>query len=99
MVTHSTIFFETYCLNSILKEKKVVGLTTLTTGLMFENMTLNEFLEKNGMTEAEFARQVEVNRSTIHRILRGELSPGLKLAHKIQRTTRNKVKMEGFAAQ
>jgi len=54
-------------------------------------MTLDQWLEKKGISPAEFAREVDVARSTITRLVRFERWPRLGLAQRISKATGGKV--------
>lgn len=59
-------------------------------------MTLHEFLEKNEMTEAEFAAKIGKNQTTVGRYKRLEHFPSVKMILKIERVTDGKVKYKDW---
>ena len=57
-------------------------------------MQLREYLFRNFMTLAEFARQIDYDERYMGRINRGEVKPGLPLARKIEKVTHGVVTIE-----
>lgn len=62
---------------------------------MMPYMTLDEYLTKNDITEAQFAALVGVNQSTIHR-LRKRAVPSRDLMVRIYEATRHCVRADDF---
>lgn len=54
-------------------------------------MQLGEWLRSEGISQAELARRIDVNESTISRLLKGTRRPSTTLIEDIRRATRNKV--------
>ncbi len=54
-------------------------------------MTLDQWLEKKGLSAAEFAREMHVDRTTITRLVNFERWPRLDLAKRISEATNGKV--------
>lgn len=61
-------------------------------------MRLSDFLHNQNISDAEFARAVGVDRSTITRLKKSAQSPGLALIRAIDAATKGKVKAEDFYA-
>lgn len=59
-------------------------------------MTLQEFLEKNEMTEAEFAQLIGKNQTTVGRYKRLEHLPNVEMILKIEEVTNGKVKFKDW---
>lgn len=59
-----------------------------------ELFSLREYLFKKKIKLDDFAKKVGVNRSTLHRIMKGESDPSLSIAIKIVKATQNKVSYE-----
>jgi len=55
-------------------------------------MTLNEYLDQNGILRKDFAEACGISRQALHKLLRGEYAPKLKTAFAIQRVTCGKFK-------
>jgi transcriptional regulator with XRE-family HTH domain len=58
---------------------------------------LAHYLTSNELTQTAFARRVEVDQSRISKLCRGEIRPGLDLAHRIERETEGAVPMTAWA--
>ena len=55
------------------------------------DMHLHEYLYKNKIKHEDFARQIGVSRSTLHRIMTGEMDPRLSIVKKIEKATNGEV--------
>jgi hypothetical protein len=62
-------------------------------------MTLDQWLEKKGICPAEFAREVDTDRSTISRLVRFISWPRLDLAKRISKATGGKVSWDEHMAK
>ena len=62
-------------------------------------MKLKDYIEMEDMTVAQFSRRVKVTPRSISRILNLEHDISLSLAIRIQRATRNKVKVEELISE
>lgn len=62
-------------------------------------MKLKEYIEQEDMTVAQFSRRVKVTPRSISRILDLGFDISLSLAIRIQRATRNKVKVEELISE
>jgi transcriptional regulator with XRE-family HTH domain len=59
-------------------------------------MTLNEYLAKEQLTPASFAREIGVPSSTVHRWSRGKRQPSMALLPKIEKFTGGDVRAKDF---
>jgi transcriptional regulator with XRE-family HTH domain len=59
-------------------------------------MKIETYLSMNGMTQAEFARSVDVSQSTISRLRKGDPSASLSLLRKIAEVTNGAVNPNDF---
>ena len=62
-------------------------------------MKLDQWLEANAMTEADFAERIGVSQPTISRIRRGVCKPSLDTIAKIEDYTKNKVTVDDFLGE
>ncbi len=62
-------------------------------------MKLKEYIEQEDMTVAQFSRKVKVTPASIHRILNLDHDLHLSLALRIQKATKNKVKLEELISE
>lgn len=60
-------------------------------------MTLSEYLSREGIKAAHFAKTLGVEPSTIHRLLNGSRKPGWDLADRITKETAGSVTIADFA--
>lgn len=59
-------------------------------------MTLQEWMDANGVTDDALAARVGVDRSTISRVRRGKIAPSLTLAGALNTITDGCVPMQSF---
>jgi len=59
-------------------------------------MKLKDFLEKEGISNAEFAKRIGVSKMTISRYVRGEAIPKPDIMRRIVKDTKNKVTANDF---
>lgn len=59
-------------------------------------MTLQEWMDANGVTDADVAARAAVDRSTISRVRRGKIAPSLTLAVALNAITAGCVPMQSF---
>lgn len=59
-------------------------------------MTLNEYIAKEQLTLSEFARRLDVNRSTVHRWYYGVRQPRMAHLPRIEKATGGKVRARDF---
>lgn len=50
------------------------------------------FLKRSGLSHRDFAKKVQVDPSIISRLTTGKMTPSLKLAAKIERTTQGEIR-------
>lgn len=62
-------------------------------------MTLERYLKRHDLTASAFAKHAGVATSTITRILRGEMSPTLGLAKRIETATGGKVRIREMVGE
>jgi len=58
---------------------------------------LKLYLRENKITREKFAEKVSISRNYLQNILAGRRKPSLSLALRIQKSTKNAVKMEVWA--
>lgn len=59
-------------------------------------MKLKTFLEMSGIPQTDFAQLINVSPAMVSYMAGGKKDPGLRLAMKIQRATKGKVRPEDF---
>lgn len=60
-------------------------------------MKLNEYLKKYKITISEFSRRINYGKGNISRIIKGEITPSLKTALKIEQATNGEVPVQKLA--
>lgn len=60
-------------------------------------MTLREYLNRNGISQADFGRTADIDRTTMSRLVSGERLPAMDMALRIEKVTQKKVPMEVWA--
>lgn len=59
-------------------------------------MQLSSYLKKSGVTAAEFAKRIEVDKTTVYRYIRGERIPNRDALSKIMKETDGAVTANDF---
>lgn len=59
-------------------------------------MDLHEYLYKNDINHVDFSKMIGVSRSTLHRLMTGQWDPPLSILLKIEKVTKDRVKIADF---